>query len=167
MKILIIGIYHDQQPIKNGAELAPLRAAKDALEEKLKNEIEARNVGFIGEESKHGIETIGKRLADEHNPKILWANIDMLDEEEKEAGIFDALQHRPFETDYDESGALCRKYLRIPEDEIRERFFVEKTKKNAEDAESILVICGHEHVGPLKEKLEGEGDQVETVDGVS
>jgi len=161
MKALIIGVLHDQQPTKNSADSAELQRVKDGLEGLLTNTIESRKVEFIGEESKHGVETIAKRLADQHTPKIKRACIDMTDDEERAAGIFDALQARPFETDYDDDGTLMRKYLRILEDETRECFFVQNIKKEAETAQSILVICGHCHVEPLRERFEKNGHRVE------
>lgn len=85
----------------------------------------------------------------------------MTDDEERAAGIFDALQARPFNDDYDDDGRLVRNYHRIPEDETREFFFVEKIKKQAETAQSILVICGHCHVEPLRERFENTGDRVQ------
>ncbi|MGC1107644.1 MAG: hypothetical protein WA876_14015 [Candidatus Acidiferrales bacterium] len=161
MKVLIVGVLHNQQTKESSADSAELRLAKNGLENLLRQTIKSHQVEFIGEESKHGVETIAKRLADQHTPKIKWACIDMTDDQERTAGIFDALQARPFETDYDDHGTLVRKYLRIPEDETRECFFVQKIKKEAETAQSILVICGHCHVEPLRERFEKKGHRVE------
>lgn len=161
IKVLIVGVLHNQQIEKSNADSVELKLAKDGLENLLRQTIRSHQVEFIGEESKHGVETIAKRLADQHTPKIKRACIDMTDDEERAAGIFDALQSRPFETDYDDDGTLMRKYLRIPEDETRECFFVQKIKKEAETAQSILVICGHCHVEPLRERFETNGHRVE------
>lgn len=161
MKVLIIGVLHNQQPTKSSADSAELQREKDALEDMLGDAIESHEVEFIGEESKHGVETIAKQLADQHSPRIKWVCIDMADDEERAAGIFDALQARPFDTDYDDAGRLMRKYHRIPEDETRERFFVDKIQREAKTAQSVLVVCGRCHVSPLQERLQKSCKQVE------
>lgn len=161
MKAFIIGVLHNQQPIKSSADSAELRRVKDTLEDLLSSAIESRKVDFIGEESKHGVKTIAKQLADQHTPIIRWVCIDMTDDEERAAGIFDALQARPFDTDYDDAGRLMRKYHRIPEDETRERFFVDKIQREAKALQSILVVCGHCHMNPLQERLRKTCNQVE------
>ncbi len=161
MRVLIVGVFHNHQEKKSRADSAEVQQAKDALENQLREAIESRKVEFIGEESKHGVETIAKRLADQHMPRILWVNIDMTDDEEKAAGIFDALQDRPFDADFDDEGRLMRRYHRIPEDETRECFFAEKIRNHAKGAQSVLVVCGLCHMAPLEEKLEKACDQVE------
>ena len=161
MKVLIIGVLHNQQSTKRTVDSAELQREKDALEDLLMSAIESRKVEFIGEESKHGVETIAKQIAEKHSPRIKWVCIDMTDDEERAAGIFDALKSRPFNTDYDGAGRLMRKYHRIPADETRERFFVEKIQKEAETAQSILVVCGHCHVSPLNETLQKACYEVE------
>jgi hypothetical protein len=153
MKVLIIGTLHDRQPREDSADSAELREVKNAFENLLKKAIESRQVRFIGEESKQGVETIAKQLAKQHDPRIKWACIDMTDDEERAEGIFDALKARPFDTECDDDGRLIRAYHRIPADEIRECFFVDKIQREAGTAESILVICGRCHVTPLVEKL--------------
>lgn len=163
MRVLIVGVFHNCQPKKSSEDSAELRRTKDALENLLTKTIESRQVQFIGEESKDEVETIAKQLADQQNPKIPWTNIDMTDDEEKAAGIFDALQARPFDTDYDDDGRLMRRYHRIPEDQTREYFFIEKIRKRVKAAESILVICGHCHVEGLRAKFQELGDRVDSV----
>lgn len=160
MKVLIIGIFHNEQPNESNADSTKLRLAKNALKNLLRKAIETRQVGFIGEESKHGVETIAKRLADQHNPRIRWADIDMSAEEEQIAGIPDASVRNAKRRCLDEETMTWTEH-RIPEDETRECYFVEKVKKEAKHVESVLVICGQGHVGPLKEKFERMGVEVE------
>lgn len=163
MRILILGVFHNQQPYERDADPSHLRCEKDALEQQIRNAILSCRVRFIGEESKRGIETIAKRIADQSDPQIPWVNIDMTDDEERATGIYEALKKRPFDTEFDEDGKPMRRYHRIPEDKTRENFFVEKTKNEAEKAETALVICGHCHVEALREKFTERGDLAEVV----
>lgn len=81
IKVLIVGVLHNQQIEKSNADSVELKLAKDGLENLLRQTIRSHQVEFIGEESKHGVETIAKRLADQHTPKIKRACIDMTDDE--------------------------------------------------------------------------------------
>jgi hypothetical protein len=163
MKVVIVGVFHNEQSDKRDADTPELRSAKDALEELIRSVVESRGIRFIGEEAKGGIDTIAKRIAEQSDAKIPWVNIDMTDEEERRQGIHDGLQARPFDTDFDDNGRLVRKYYRIPEDETRESFFVEKTKKEAANAGTVLVICGHCHVEALQQKFTVTGCHAEVV----
>jgi hypothetical protein len=49
---------------------------------------------------------------------------------------------------------------RIPEDEIREDFFIERTLGGAGDAQSILMLLGDMHVDAVGEKLKKLGYRV-------
>jgi hypothetical protein len=51
---------------------------------------------------------------------------------------------------------------RIPEDEIREDFFIDETLKHAGGAQSILMLLGDMHVDAVAEKLRKMGHRVST-----
>jgi hypothetical protein len=50
---------------------------------------------------------------------------------------------------------------RIPEDDIREDFFVTKSLRGAGESENILILRGDMHVQALKDKLELLGHRVD------
>jgi len=164
MRVLIVGVFHNHQPKKSSGDSDELQRAKDALENLLQEAIESRQVEFIGEESKDGVETVAKQLADQHTPTITWVNIDMTDEEALAAGIPDA-SARNAKRRFLDGDTMTWKECRIPEDEIRESFFADKTKREAGDVASILIVCGHGHVECLRTKFQKLGDQVEVCSG--
>jgi hypothetical protein len=160
MNILIISIDHFVQRVKTGDENTLLRERKDMLETLLRREIPARNVQFISEEAPPLYETIAQRLGNEHDPQMPPKNIYMNDDERREAGIYDALKNRP--THAEQKGdEWVEIEHRIPEDDIREDFFVTETLQAAGNAESIIILCGDMHVHAVKKKLERYGHRVE------
>jgi hypothetical protein len=126
----------------------------------LKAEIPERKVRFIAEESKIGKATSASTLASASNPQILWKNISMTDTERNAAGITDALKNRPGHPDDETMTTWIER--RIPEDEIREHFFIEQTLQGAGDAQSILMLLGDLHVDAVGEKLRKMGHRVST-----
>lgn len=160
MRVLITGVFHNLQEKKSSADSAEVQQAKDALESQLREAIKSRKVEFIGEESKHGVETIAKQVADQRSAKIPWVNIDMTDDEARSKGILDGPSRNAKRRCLDED-TMTWKECRIPEDEIRECFFIDKIKKESRNADSILVVCGHGHVEALRTKFQELGDQVE------
>ncbi len=85
-------------------------------------------------------------------------------EERLEAGIWEALLHRPAHTIEEAEGLYRSVDHRIAEDSIREEFFAKEVLEavNRTNAKSILILCGDMHVDFLKDILEGRGKQVET-----
>ena len=161
MDTLIISIDHFLQRVKTGNENIPLKERKDRLEFLLKKEIAARNVQFIAKEAHPQYPTIAQQLGNAHSPQIPWKNIFMTDDERRQAQIYDALKNRP--THYEQRGdETVEIEHRIPEDDIREDFFVAETLQGAGESESILILCGDMHVQALKEKLETYEHVVDT-----
>jgi hypothetical protein len=117
-------------------------------------------VDFIAEESKRGKVTIAFLLANAADPKIPWKNISMTDAERDAAGITEALKHRPGHPDQETMQTWIES--RIPEDEIREDFFIDQTLQHAGDAQRILMLLGDMHVDPVSEKLRQMGHRVST-----
>jgi len=160
MNILIVSIDHHIQCVKTGIEDTLLRERKDRLEFLLRREISARNVQFIAEEAHPRSRTIAQQLGNAYNPQIPWKNIDMSDDERKKEGIYDALKKRPAHCEQ-RGNELVEIEHRIPEDDIRENFFVAETLEGAGVSESILILCGDMHVQALKNKLELHGHRVD------
>ncbi len=160
MEILIISLDHLVQRVKTGRENTGLRGRKDILECLLKEEIRRRNVQFIAEEADPRFPTIAQRRAISHKPCISWKNIDMTEDERKLAGIYDALRDRPTHIEERNNETVEIEY-RIPQDDIREEFFVKKTLQGAGHCRSILFLCGDMHSQAIKRKFERCGHLVE------
>ena len=137
-----------------------LRLQKTQLETLLKVEVPKRRILFIAEESKHGRATIASSLANASNPQIPWKNIIMTDAERDAVGIKEALKNRPGHPDYQTMSTWIES--RIPEDDIREDFFIEETLRGAGDAKSILMLLGDAHVEAVGAKLVRLGHRVST-----
>ena len=75
-------------------------------------------------------------------------------------GITEALKNRPGHPDYETMERWIES--RIPEDEIREGFFIDQTLRGAGDAQSILMLVGDMHVDAVSEKLRQMGHSVST-----
>ena len=160
MDFWIVAIDHGLQLQRVATDSTKTKAQKDQLEALLEAEIFRHQVRFIGEESKQGAVTITSALADAADPKIPWKNIDMTGPERDAAGIAEALKHRPGHPDSDTMQTWIES--RIPEDEIREDFFISQTLRYAGDAQSILMLLGDMHVDSVAEKLRKLGHRVST-----
>ena len=155
MNFWIIGIDHELQLTRADDDSVKLRALKDQLDAMLRIGLRERNIDFIAEESKKDRATLGSELADANYPRIPWTNIWMSDAEREEAGIADALKNRPGHPDPDTMSYWIE--CRIPEDEIREDYFIRRTLTEAAYAKSILMLLGDLHVDAVSEKLREVG----------
>jgi hypothetical protein len=160
MDFWIVAIDHGLQLQQAASDSSKTKAQKDQLEALLKAEIPRRQVRFIGEESRQGEVTIASALADAADPTIPWRNIDMTDADRDAAGIMEALKHRPGHPDQDTMQIWIES--RIPEDNIRETFFIDQTMKHAAEAQSILMLLGDMHVDAVADKLRRMGHRVST-----
>jgi hypothetical protein len=160
MDFWIVAIDHELQLQKGVGDAPNRRAQKDRLEALLLAEIPKRKVQFIAEESKVGKTTIASALAIASHPSIPWRNISMTDAERDAAGITEALKNRPGHPDYETMERWIES--RIPEDEIREEFFIDQTLRGVGDAQSILMLLGDMHVDAVGEKLRQMGHRVST-----
>ena len=161
MDFWVVAIDHELQLLQDPNDPKHRAAQKEQLETLLRTGIPERGVRLIAEESKLGRVTIASALADANNPPIPWKNIIMTDAERAAAGILEALRHRPGHPDYDTMQFWIE--CRIPEDEIRESFFVDETlRAAAADAESILMLLGDMHVDAVGERLLTAGHNVVT-----
>jgi hypothetical protein len=164
MDFWIVAIDHELQLQKDASDAPNRRVQKDRLEALLLAEIPKRKVRFIAEESKIGKITIAFVLASASDPQIPWKNISMTDTERDAAGITEALKSRPGHPDYETMERWIES--RIPEDEIREDFFIEQTLRSAGDAKSILMLLGDMHVDAVGEKLKKMGHRVSANHGL-
>lgn len=162
MKIWIVGIDHELQLTPDPTDTDKRRALKNQLRNIVAVGIPQRGVRFIAEESKLGKATIAMELAGSDNPQIPWINIIMTDEEREAAGIADALKkRRPGYLEYNETTEFWVE-CRIPEDEIREDFFIDATLRQAAGAQSILMLLGDLHVDATAAKLRRKDHEVTT-----
>jgi hypothetical protein len=160
MNVWIVAIDHELQLARGANDSIKIGRQKDQLEDLLKTEIPKRRVRFIAEESKIGKVTIASALASASDPAIPWKNISMTDAERDAAGIAEALKRRPGHPDYETMQRWIES--RIPEDEVREEFFVEQTLCDAAEAQSILMLLGDIHVDAVGERLSRMGHNVST-----
>ncbi len=160
MDFWIVAIDHKLQLAKRVNDLPKTAALKEQLEAILKEGIPKRHVRFIAEESKIGEVTIASAMGDASDPRIPWVNISMTDTERDAAGIAQALDSRPGHPDHETMQIWIE--CRIPEDEIREDFFIERTLRQAGDAQSVLMLLGDLHVDAVGEKLNQLGHRVST-----
>jgi hypothetical protein len=160
MQILIISIDHFVQREITGHERDSLRVRKRLLESLLSQEIPRRAVQFIAEEADPKYRTIAQRLADNYDPRIPWKNIIMTEEERKQAHIYQALNNRPKHNEQRGNETVEIEH-RIPEDDIREDFFVREILDGAGKSSSVLTLCGDMHVQAVKDKLQAGGQVAE------
>jgi hypothetical protein len=160
MNIFIVAVDHGIQLKKETSDPPQLTAQKEQLETLLHQEISKRKVQFISEESDPQKATIARALARDAKPQIPWINIKMNDEERAAAGIKDALAKRPGHPDYETMSFWIES--RIPEDIVRESFFIDQTLHAAKDAGSILMLLGDLHVDAVAKRLIERGHRVET-----
>jgi hypothetical protein len=132
-----------------------MRSQKDQLDALLNDEIPKREVRFIAEESEPRKVTIASSYAGASDPPIRWINITMDDAERDSAGIAEALRRRPGHPDEETMETWIES--RIPEDVIREGFFIAETLRQAGDAHSILMLLGDMHVEAVGDRLKQMG----------
>jgi hypothetical protein len=156
----IVAIDHKLQLARNVNDSTKMRAQKEQLDALLRDEIPKREVRFIAEESEEGKVTIASSLANASDPTIPWINIRMDDAEREAAGIAEALRDRPGHPDNETMETWIES--RIPEDVIREDFFIAETLRQAGDAQSILMLLGDMHVEAVGDRLKTMGFCVST-----
>jgi hypothetical protein len=159
MTVCIVSIDHYLQNVEAGSDSDALRASKERLRAILVEMLGAETVGVIFEESSPTKLTIAQELARRNG--VPWHNICMTTEERVAAGIFDALQNRPGSPDWDDMS--CWIEYRIPEDEIREAYFVQRVEEGTEPNQKSLVLLGDMHVQGVADALSARGHQVEIV----
>jgi hypothetical protein len=158
MDFWIVAIDHELQLARSIGDAPDRSREKDQLETMLSVEIPKRKVRFIAEESRIGKPTIAFAVGSACIPQIPWKNISMTDAERDAAGIAEALNKRPGHPDYETMSTWIE--CRIPEDDVREDFFVDETIRSAGDAQSILMLLGDMHIEAVAAKLRKLGHRV-------
>jgi hypothetical protein len=158
MNFLVIGVNHGLQEY----DLGFLGMLSGLLKNQRKDELVAIAEEYRGKPAESPI----CQLATERG--LNWYNVDMSDEEKKQAGISEDQQNRGPSggivtqekeqeiMDYIEGNTAYR----VPTDDIREQKWVEKLVSS--EAGTTLVICGYVHFEPLVEKLRAKGCAVDT-----
>ena len=159
MRILILGINHQIQWVRiwsysSGGELERFeQAQKDQFRKLLRNRIAERGVQFIAEESsKHGEPSIAREVC--ASAGCRYCNVEMHPNERAEQKI-----PTNYETD-----------PKVPQDQKtrfhqqREGYMFESVVEEAEDAESIIMICGRYHTPALASRFREAGHRVEEAD---
>jgi hypothetical protein len=158
MTILIISIAHYIQLTESQYDSINRRASKVALRALLTAHLAQHEVSAIFEESLPTDTTIARQLASQANPHIPWTCIIMSEAERKAAGIFHALNNRP--TRFHPTNPNEEIEKRIPEDDVREDFFINEILMAQEVGGEVVVLLGDMHVIPVAEKLRAMGHTV-------
>ena len=115
--------------------------------------IEERGVQSIGEETKHGTESIAQRLAKQLGRR--YANIEMHLTER---------QAKDIPAGYADEGTPFPPKEIAKRHKAREEYMFEKTSELFGGAESILILCGREHAEALARLFRNAGHTVDTYD---
>jgi hypothetical protein len=152
VNIFILGIDHKvTKEIGNFTQGAILRQRQE-FEKLLNRLVDKRKVEFIGEEEYPERPTIARRIA-KSLTGVRCESIEMSKQERHARGIQEEQNNRP----------RCPE-TRVPSDEIREKFMVQRTIALARDAHSVLILCGRLHTESLANKFLKAGHHVETGD---
>jgi hypothetical protein len=147
------------QYVEADTDSEALRVLKVNLRAILAERLGTRTVGAIFEESSPDKPSIAQELAATNG--IPWHNICMTKEERVAAGIYDALQNRPGSPDWDDMS--CWIESRIPEDTVREAYFVQRIEAGASPNRTTLILLGDMHVQKVADALTAQEHQVEIV----
>lgn len=159
MVVCIVSIDHYLQYVEADTDSEALRALKGNLRAILAERLGTGAVSAIFEESSSDKSSIAQELAETNG--IPWHNICMTKEERVAAGIYDALQNRPGSPDSDDMS--CWIESRIPEDTVREAYFVRRIEAEASPTQTALVLLGDMHVQRVADALTEQQYQVEIV----
>jgi hypothetical protein len=158
MKIIVLSITHPLQLLEDPADTEDLQTSKAQLRAILEAQFAKKSVGAIFEECSFTKESIAAELARAHDPEVPWHNICMTETERKAAGIYDALRNRPSRPDDNMEYTIEE---RIPEDEIREEYFVEQILTEEHVEGDVLVLVGDMHAEPVANRLRARRHNVE------
>jgi hypothetical protein len=124
------------------------REQKRKFDERLRELKESYAITFIGEEAESNAITWASRLG------VRWENIDMPSAERDARGIVQDYAGNP---DY----SACQ---RARWNAQREEYMFHQVERLRGTAQSLMVVCGSEHLTPLAELLSGAGYSVSTED---
>jgi hypothetical protein len=159
MMFCIVSIDHYLQYVEEDSDSEALRALKERLRAILEERLGRGTVETIFEESSPAKPSIAQELAAASG--IPWHNICMTTEERVAAGIYDALRNRQSSPDWDDM--TCSIESRIPEDAVREAYFVQRIEAGASPNQTTLILLGDMHVQKVADALTRQEHQVELV----
>jgi len=159
MTVCIISIDHYFQYVEAETDPQVLRALKERLRGVLEQVLSTSTIGIVFEEPSPNKASIAQELA--QKAAIPWLNTCTTTDERIAAGIFDALRNRPGSPDWDDMSFLIE--FRIPEDEIREAYFVQRIEGATEPRQKTLVLLGDMHVREFANARSNRGHRVEIV----
>jgi superfamily II DNA or RNA helicase len=158
VRILILGINHQIQWVRiwsssTTGELERFeRGQKDQYRELLRKRIAERQAQFIGEETKHGEPSIAEEVCASEGCR--YFNIEMHPDERREQKVSDNYENDP--------SLSAEERTRF--NKQREDYMFRDILAKSNNAESIIAICGRNHVSALAARLRGSSHQVEEED---
>jgi hypothetical protein len=158
VRILILGINHQIQWVRiwSGNTTGALgrfeRSQKDQFRGMLRKRIAERQAQFVCEETKHGEPSIAEEVCASEGCR--YVNIEMHPDERRERKITGNYENDP------DLGEKEWAYF----NEQRENHMFREILARAGDAESIIVICGRNHVSALATRFRECGHEIEEGD---
>lgn len=156
MKIYILGIDHEIQ-VFDGKRTTE---EKTKFEKLLRELVSEHHIEFIGDETYRRKKAIAKSVA--RLLHIHWGPIEMSLTARKALGIAEEQALQRSEPIFRDNLVVGSKRTRVLSDGLREEYMIWRTITKAEEARSILVLCGFSHVDELCKKFEKAGYQVTT-----
>jgi hypothetical protein len=157
MTVLVLGLNHQIQPavIKGGSTDGSIeafeRSQKQSFGKLVQRLIRERGVQFVGEESKHGEETVTEQVC---NGICRYCVIEMPREERERRNIPFNYNENPDLSEAEKSRYHCE----------REIYMCDKAMLEAAGLSSILIICGRLHSDAIACELRARGHEVEVTD---
>jgi hypothetical protein len=158
MRILIIAVNHQIQPaqIKSMSSNGTLedfeRSQKENFGEYVREHIRKRGVQFVGEEARHGEETIAQRICQQEERRR--ENIDMTPDERKERNIPPGY--------YEDVSFSESEKTRCNQE--REEYMAKRVHAEDGKADSVIAICGRVHAAAIASRLSKLGHSVDILD---
>jgi hypothetical protein len=157
MRIIIVGVNHQIQPVEilssssNGGAEKFEKEQKDEFADFLRKKIIENDIEFVGEEARHGHETVTERVCKSKGCE--HRNVEMTPEERIARDIPGGYNENPeFRADDRER---CNRE--------REDYMATKALAEANGADNVMVICGSCHVEALAQRFQAKGHTVEIV----
>ncbi|MGA3055926.1 MAG: hypothetical protein ABSD63_17100 [Candidatus Korobacteraceae bacterium] len=169
MTIFILGLAHGVQTADGGCSAAQ----KSGYREFLSQLIRERSAEFIGEEVSPGRATIAGELA--MSLGIPWEPIDMSESEKEKLGVPKKWGTEPTCLGADACTQLTEEGYqrnlgngwvdierRHPTDKVRDDFMFDRVICGVGSVNSVLVLCGYNHLIQLKRKFREAGHDVDS-----
>jgi hypothetical protein len=123
------------------------RQQRKTFSDVIERMIVVENVDFIGEETKHDLNTPALRLASQY--RRVYHNIDMPLEERRRDGIPDYYSDVPDQHTKEQIRVWHR---------AREEYMLRQVQEQRGNSTSLLIICGASHLFPLRDQFAALGE---------